>query len=137
MRSMTVTLQTALVTRRPLGEYKAPWLKGRGPHREVVEDFVVKVWTQEGRNEVICVPSGYIFDGASIPWYLWWLFPPGYDPAWEAACVHDFIYSHLHKWYSKDFADRLFREIMLEMGANKAVAQGFYLAVHTFGKGGW
>lgn len=137
MPSMQITIRTELITRRPTGDYRAPWIKGRGPRRQLVDNFIIEVWTPEGRTQTICVPRGYIFDGASIPWFLWWAFPPGYDAAWEAAAVHDFIYSHLYHWHSKDFADRVFKAVMLEQGANPVIAQAFYLSVHHFGKGGW
>lgn len=109
-----------------------PYLTGRATRWQVARDWWVRidgVW--------YCVPEGYIFDGASIPWWLWWLFPPTYYPAWEASALHDLCYSHLHVRVSKAFADAAFHAIMLYHGANQWIAGAFHWAVSRFGRGGW
>lgn len=129
---MQTSIPTPLKTQRAPSDLAAPWLTGRGPRRMVSEDWLLQVdglW--------YCVPAGYIFDGASIPAPLWWLFPPGYDPAWEASAFHDFCYSHLYRSVTKAFADDAFRAIMLKSGASPTVAGLFHWAVRRFGRGGW
>ena len=111
---------------------QTPWLTGRGTRWMVSEDWRVCI-----DGDWYTVPAGYIFDGASIPWWLWWLFPPTYRPAFEASCFHDICYSHWWRVISKEFADDAFRSIMLHRGASPAVAGAFYRAVSWFGKGGW
>ncbi len=129
---MRVAFHTGLETTNPPDEVSAPWLSGRGPRRMLVRDFELSV---DGRRYV--VPAGYVFDGSSIPWWLWWLYPPGYDPAWRASCFHDWCYSHLYRQVSKRFADAAFRSIMLKDGASPWVAKAFHAAVSRFGRGGW
>jgi len=111
---------------------ETPWLTGRGTRWQVIDDW----WVQVGERWY-CVPAGYVFDGSSIPWWLWWLFPPTYAPAFEASCWHDICYSHwyqeVHKWQ----ADDGFKAIMLYNGASRPVAWGFHKAVSLFGRGGW
>lgn len=139
---MKVQLLSELVTKKAPRSTKTPWLSGRGPRRELVYDFVLVI------DDVLwCVPAGYVFDGSSIPWFLWWLFPPGYDPAWEAAAFHDRCYSH---WYedhinagefregvTKQFADDAFHAIMRYSGAKPWIARAFHRSVSWFGRGGW
>lgn len=133
---MKVEIPKPLITRKLTREekktLKTPWLTGRGTRWMVVIAWWVRidgVW--------YLVPAGYIFNGSSIPWFLWWLFPPTYDPAWEASCFHDYCYSHLWRLVSKAFADSAFRGIMRAMGSKKWVSNVFYKAVKKFGKGGW
>jgi len=42
-------------------------------------------------HQEITIPKGFVTDYASVPRYLWWLYPPvgGYD---DAAVVHDYLY---------------------------------------------
>lgn len=134
---MQIRFESELVTKRPSADRTAPWLKGRGPRWQLTKDFVVVVIYRDGFEEVVVVPIGYIFDGSSIPRILWWMFPPSYGPAWRAAAVHDFIYSHLYRVHGKAFADEVFKAIMLEDGARPVVAETFYQMVKVFGKGGW
>lgn len=129
---MQVLIPRPLKTEKAPKGVKAPWLKGRGIRRMVSEDWWVCV-----DGEWYLVPKGYIFDGSSIPWWLWWLFPPGYDPAWEASCFHDFCYSHLWRRVTKAFADSAFRAIMLKHEAKRWVANTFHFMVRVFGRGGW
>lgn len=129
---MWIEIPERLQTARAPRNVKTPWLTGRGTRWMVSRDWVVVI-----DGERYTIPAGYVFNGSSIPWFLWWLFPPTYAPAWEASCFHDLCYSHLWRQVTKRFADDAFRAIMLQQGANSAVAAVFYQAVHRFGKGGW
>lgn len=129
---MVIHIPKTLKTEAVPNDVPAPWLKGRGPRRMVSEDWYVHIGDKD-----FCVPMGYVFNGSSIPWFLWWLFPPGYTPAWEASAFHDFCYSHLYRTLSKEFADDAFKAIMLKSGAAPIVAGLFHWAVHRFGRGGW
>lgn len=130
---MRTKIHTQLVTTRAPKGARTPWLKGRGTRWKLVKPFVVEI---DGKTYI--VPAGYIFNGSSIPWWLWWMFPPTYAPAWEASCFHDYCYSHYWKnGITKAWADEAFHAIMLESGANEWIADRFYRAVSRFGKGGW
>lgn len=37
------------------------------------------------------VPAGFVFNGNSVPWFLWWLCPPEHSDALAASCVHDML----------------------------------------------
>jgi len=126
-----------LITKKPHDSISSPWLEKGRPRRMLVQDFHVLVLTKDRGTLPITVPAGYTFDGASIPRLLWWVFPPSYNASWEAAAVHDWMYSHLHTQYSKSFADEVFYQIMLSQGAHPFVAKVFYKSVQLFGKGGW
>lgn len=115
----------------------APWLSKNSNKFEVLEDFLVAVIDDDGSEHVICVPKGYITDMSSIPRFFWWLFPPSTSGARRASVVHDVIYSHWFRYYSKDFADRLFVAIMKKRDASSFMINIFYTAVKFGGSGGW
>lgn len=43
------------------------------------------------------IPRGFITDGASVPRWLWWLFPP-IDRYFTAALVHDYLLVNGATW---------------------------------------
>lgn len=108
------------------------WLREDTDKVALTQDFRVVL-----DGILIIVPEGYVTDGSSIPRFLWFVFNPWVTEARRASCVHDFMYSHLYKSFTKKFADEAFKSMMLHDGASKRVANTFYRAVRLFGKGGW
>ncbi len=106
----------------------------------------------------ICVPSGFTYDGASVPrlaWSLTGIRPDGLLRA--AAAVHDWIYrwqgalpegshqfclddfawqSAIGEWKRKD-CDRLFGRMMREAGVSPMKRKMAYLAVRLLGGLSW
>lgn len=133
---MEVDILTDLVIKPCEREVDVPWLGGGRDKFELHSDFVVRVH-YEGRTELVVAPKGYVTDLSSIPWFLWWLFPPSSTGARMASVAHDVIYSHYYNHFSKDFADRLFLAIMNKRGATGFMKRNFYRAVKVGGVGGW
>jgi len=48
-------------------------------------------------NGMVTAPKGFITDGASIPWFLWWRFSPT-GKYFGAAIVHDYILIKTRDW---------------------------------------
>lgn len=74
-------------------------------------------------DAIITVPSGFVFDGESIPIWLQWLSPPFGDSK-RGACVHDWIYRNagfydadgvFHPLLRKQ-ADAVYRELIEAKG---------------------
>lgn len=68
------------------------------------------VWFEETRHFVmsVYVRRNYCTDLASVPIFLWWIFPP--DGPWmHAAIVHDWL---CEKGHSRFMTDAIFRYIM-------------------------
>lgn len=63
-----------------------------------------------GSDDVIVVPSGFVTDFASIPWFARWLFAP-FDKSAKAAVVHDWLLG-FPRTRSRREIDRIFREAM-------------------------
>jgi len=75
------------------------------------------------------VPAGYCTDFASVPRWLWWLFPP--RGRWNrAAIVHDYLYErHVDRFV----ADAMFRAGMKDLGVPWLPRLAMYYAVRLFG----
>ena len=135
---MDIHVLTPIITTPINKEYVAPWLDKHSDKSLLVDDFVfhVKDPVTEIEEDFI-VPKGYVFDWSSIPRPVWFFFPPNYSRSRYGSLPHDYIYSHLYQHYTKDFADRLFREFMIHHNAPSVVVASFYNAVKYFGRGGW
>ena len=94
-----------------------------GAYREVVEAYTYKN---------ITIPAGFTTDGASIPDWLQNIFDPFEPDYLTAAVIHDYLY--YTKQVSRKEADKIFLEVMLEMGTSFWKAHIFYLAVRVFGR---
>ncbi len=94
----------------------------------------------------IMVPDGFVFDGASIPWYLRWLIS-SFGPLLRGAIVHDFGYRHdfLLDWNGEKFAikrgqefyDDLFRDIVIWTTGLVPLARTAWAGVRVFGHKAW
>ena len=82
----------------------------------------------------IYVPKGYRTDLASVPRFLWSLYPP--HGRWaKAAVIHDRLYTHQyeHPLITRKMADYIFLEGMRILNVPEQDAKTIYLAVRAFG----
>ena len=129
---LKVKVKTPLIVQGVPKTTKAPWLKKSTRKWEVFYDFHATI------DEVDwIIPRGYVFDGASIPRFLWIFWTPTNEESWEASCVHDYFYSHATDQVTKKFADDVFRQMLINAGASKMKVFLFFHAVRLFGKGQW
>jgi len=103
-----------------------------GGKYKVASDFSIDVL-----EENICVPRGFVFDGASIPSFAWQIIASPYDPAVMApAAVHDYLYD-CHKTTRKK-ADEILRLLLVDGGEVSATkAYIIYWAVRMAGGFFW
>lgn len=83
----------------------------------------------------ITVPLGFISDGASIPRIFWNILSP-FGEYFEAALIHDFLYSKASDGYGLDRgeSDYLFLMAMKDCGVGFIKRHTIYRAVRI---GGW
>ena len=94
--------------------------------------------TVDWRGKRVTVPVGFRSDGASVPRFFWrFVFPPGDTRAMRAAFVHDWIYRTHPDGWTKEEADELFRELLLEDGMPERYARRPYWGVRLFGGDAW
>lgn len=94
----------------------------------LLRDFNIKIL-----NEEIVVPQFYSFDGASIPAVAWTItYTPFHPHVMVCALVHDFLYAN-HQ-VTKDVADKIFHQLLLDNGVGSKTAYLMYIAV-KFGGG--
>ena len=88
----------------------------------------------EYSNDYIHVPSGFITDFASVPWFLW-AFLPSWGKYGKSAVLHDYIYQTHCK--TRREADSIFYEAMLVSGTKHWKARLMYYGVRIFGFLSW
>jgi len=81
----------------------------------------------------ITVPAGFVTDGASIPRVFWSILEP-FGPYFEAALIHDFLYSPWNRRFTRRQADLIFKEAMFNSGLDWVRRETIYRAVRL---GGW
>ena len=81
---------------------------------------------------VVTVPKNFITDGASIPQCFWSFLGP-FGGYFEAAVVHDFLYSPLNTEFTRDEADYIFLEAMHNLGVPWHRRHVIHAAVRAFG----
>lgn len=87
------------------------------------------------------VPSGFVSDGASIPRIFWSIFCPFDGEFFEAALIHDFLYSLMAKdeydYIDRNQADQIFLEGMKDLGVGLIKRNIIYRAVRIGGGANW
>lgn len=63
-------------------------------HRKALEADLVYV---AGDGTRYVVPIGFESDGASVPRFLWWLYPPFGEAYEPATWLHDYLYRHAER----------------------------------------
>lgn len=61
---------------------------------KLLEDLIWEV-DELGSGKFIVVPKGFLSDGGTIPWVIWWLLPPWGDRATRAYILHDYARSRI------------------------------------------
>jgi hypothetical protein len=64
---------------------------------------------------IITVPAGFITDGASIPRCFWNILAP-FGEYFEAAIIHDFLYTEGNRRFTRKQSDLIFKEAMFNIG---------------------
>ena len=79
----------------------------------------------------VTVPEWFVTDFASVPRFLWRIYPPIGD-YWRSAIMHDYLYSR-ECTCSRFLADALFRDAMAADGVPWFTRVVMYYAVRLFG----
>ena len=102
----------------------------------------------------ICVPKGFITNGADIPRILWNIFPPNSPEYLSAVVIHDFLCANAIRFgyvigdgvfqivkdssvcpdskISYQVADKIFYEAMIEIGVSRWKAKLFYVCCSIY-----
>lgn len=100
---------------------------------EVVKEFEYHVGSLAS-GFCLTVPQGFVTDFASIPRYLWWLWPPQGGLYDKAAVIHDFLYRRHFAHIGRVIADAIFLDAMITLGVPRVQRTCLYLGVRA---GGW
>ena len=90
------------------------------------------------RFGVVKVPKDFISDGASVPRPFWSIFSPFNGDYFEAALIHDYLYSKAstekHPDLTRKEADLIFMDAMYDLGVGWWSRHAIHRAVRL---GGW
>lgn len=114
------------------GEVKTEWVND-GRQMKLLEDIVYT----DSNNKVWIAHTGLIFDGASIPRFMWRVIgSPFVGKYRRAAIIHDQYYTYGlegHPVESRKDTDKMFLEAMEELGVSWWKRKMMYRAVRWFG----
>lgn len=131
--AMKIEVLQDLHVRRSPDDAPSPWITGRrGPRWQLVRDFVVAV-----DGETHTVGHGFVFDGSSVPWWLWWRYPPSYPPAWRGSCIHDMGVAFCWKGRPQSYWDDVLHAMILHDGGTQKDADRFRWAVGLTARGAY
>jgi len=83
-----------------------PVIPSRGRIRKTVNPVYI-IW----RHRVIYIAPGFEFDGASLPFFLWWWCSPWTPWVVLAACVHDYLYRF--RYFTRRECDLIFLAVLI------------------------
>ncbi len=116
-----------------MGEVHTEWLEhpGRDRKMQLLEDFT---FCDSAGSEWYAF-EGTVFDGASIPRFLWPLFgSPFVGDYRRAAVIHDAFYKRTRKQFcTRKDVDQMFLEAMRCDGVGRIKSRLMYAAVRAFG----
>lgn len=91
---------------------------------------------EEGGDEEIIVPEGFLTDFYSVPFPFRAILPKS-QKGNQASVLHDYLYSvkgvTVHKTYTRKEADKIFLEAMGVLGVPKWKRNTMFAAVRAFG----
>jgi len=97
---------------------------------KLIEEF--SYYTKiNGKYVFINVPQGFITDFASVPRFLWSIFPP-WDKYGKAAVLHDYLYNQ--RLFRRKLCDKIFYEAMTVLKVPWWKRKLMYFAVRLFGE---
>ena len=84
------------------------------------------------------VPKGFESDGVSTPSFLWHVIsPPVHPHTIRGGIIHDWLYRHQPKGWTREAADKLFADVIEEDGLSPIQAQLAYAGLRLFGDKAW
>ncbi len=84
------------------------------PRWQLIEGFRYAVGSLDAPSEMIPVPRGFIFDGASVPLPFRALVPMAHPDYIQAAALHDWMLESGR--YTRRYCDRVFHEALGVLG---------------------
>lgn len=118
---------------------------GSGQKWKLVNRFAYYLRDADPNGPYIAVPAGFTTDFASVPRFLWSIFPP-WDPEYgKAAIIHDWLLTKGCIFYpsagristrrpDRAEADRIFLEAMRVLGCHRWKRYTMYAGVRLYSK---
>ena len=109
---------------------------GSDANWKLVSDFHCLLSFDNKPDKLVIVPTGFITDLATTPWFVRLSFPQA-DGKWDdAAAMHDYLYSG-YGYTTRKEADDAFYFGVLAGGGKKLTAWLMWAAVRVFARSHW
>jgi hypothetical protein len=100
-----------------------------------LQDDLIFSYLVNGCWQRIIVPAGFESNLASVPWWMWWIFPP-VDDYFFSVILHDYLYTGATS-LTRGTADAFMREAMIPDGVSPFRRRVMYYGVRLFGACWW
>lgn len=102
---------------------------------ELIEDYTYSC-SIDGQGLEIKIPRGFLYNGASIPWFGWTAtYTPFHPDVMLPALIHDWLYGS-HET-DRETADSILYQLLIENNVDKGVAEIMFQAVRIGGRSAW
>lgn len=91
------------------------------------QDLRIKI-----NDQLFIVPKDFDSDLASVPRFLWSIFPPRYAKFIRPALLHDYLYGEKRE-YTRRYCDNVFFGALIAEDVHKKIAIIMFLGVRLFG----
>lgn len=103
-------------------------------HMRLTRELVLPITSMSAITHGICIPPGYVFDGASIPRFAWSVIGAPFEPDFlMAACVHDWYCEHAKCYHERMIGDAVFFLLLSRAGVPYWRRACMYAAVRAYG----
>ena len=93
------------------------------------------VFKSDVYEKLLEIPIGFVTNFASIPGILLWFIDVISPEIRDGAAVHDYLY--VNKIGSREMADLVLLECMIDLGASKTTAYLVFIGVRLGGRAHW
>lgn len=103
-----------------------------GKNYELIEDL--SYYREKNKNDIITIPKGFTFDGATVPRIFWSIIPP-LGRYTRAACLHDYLIDvkwRKEKLITRKECDYIFLESMRAIKVNFILSYTMFYAVRFY-----
>jgi len=99
----------------------------------LTDNILIRALMVQGVTVEIAIGRGYTWDGASNPWWVWWIIGRPMEPRFALASLsHDWICEHAETRPQRVFGDAIFLWLLRDAGVAPWRHYAMFLAVTMY-----
>ena len=104
----------------------------------LTDNILIRALTVQSVTVEISIGRGYTWDGASIPWWVWWIIGRPMEPRFAlASLAHDWVCEHAETRPQRVFGDAIFLWLLRDAGVAPWRHYAMFLAVSAYRRFIW